>query len=317
MKAEYSSSSCGTEMKHVQNCTPLFCNENNEDFKIGTYNGVSIIYREKDKYINATKLCADGKRDFRTFKRGDRWKKIKEFWQKEACANLHMPVYELRKNYDKAQGQYIHPDLIHFLADWISIEYAFKVAKIMNLINVKNQLANQTLEDTILDLQDQLDEARTTIEMKDKIIQQQDKHIDKTSVPLQNSDKYLYILRNEQRVEGSKYGSGAPRGFASANFIDFHLSADSTKPPPEELVVYKFVFSASMNYKQHIKSIGNTPPEPSWENGYNKNWKCLFKNYYHFDGHNLKQVLTIIRDLKPQSEYLNHENNHTSVRIIN
>jgi hypothetical protein len=113
-------------------------------------------------------------------------------------------------------------------------------------------------------------------------------------------------LRNEQILPGGKY----------ANFIDFHLSADSTKPPPEELVVYKFVFSASMNYKQHIKSIGNTPPEPSWENGYNKNWKCLFKNYYHFDGPNLKQVLKIIRDLKPQSEYINHENNHTSVRVM-
>ena len=133
-----------------QFCTALFCNENNEDFLIGHYNGVTIMYRASDKYVNVSKLCIDGKRDFRTFKRSDRWRKIIEYWnsqeEKSGVQNCtSVPLYELKGKYDKSRGTYVHPKLIHFVADWISIEYAFKVAEIMDLINQRNEIEKKTL----------------------------------------------------------------------------------------------------------------------------------------------------------------------------
>ena len=66
--------------------------------------------------------------------------------------NAHPPIYELKKNYNQMQGAYIHPDLVHFVADWVSIESGFNVAKIMDLINERNQFTNQDLNDTIKQL---------------------------------------------------------------------------------------------------------------------------------------------------------------------
>ena len=43
----------------VQFCTPLFCVENNEEFRTGTYNDVSIFYQVSDKYVNVSKLSSD------------------------------------------------------------------------------------------------------------------------------------------------------------------------------------------------------------------------------------------------------------------
>ena len=129
----------------VQFCTPLFCTENNEDFLIGKYNGVEILYRASDKFINVSRLCINGGRCFKTFKRGDRWRKIIEYWSKQYnksgerfCSAV--PIYELKGKYDRSRGQYVHPKLIDFVADWISIEYSFKVAEIMDLINERNQV---------------------------------------------------------------------------------------------------------------------------------------------------------------------------------
>jgi hypothetical protein len=54
----------------------------------------------------------------------------------QICSPIQKPViYELRKDYDEVQGQYIHPDLVHFVAEWISIEYAFQVDDLMIAIN--------------------------------------------------------------------------------------------------------------------------------------------------------------------------------------
>ena len=117
---------------------------NVSEFQIGSYNGVSIVYRTSDKYVNASRLCSDGKRDFRTFKRSDKWRRIIEYWNQqysESCVqNCTDAFYELMKGYpNEYRGQYVHPNLVHFVAEWISIEYAFKVAEIMNLINERNQ----------------------------------------------------------------------------------------------------------------------------------------------------------------------------------
>jgi len=212
----------------------LFCNENNENFLIGRYNGVTIIYRASDKYVNVSKLCIDGKRDFRTFKRSDRWRKIIEYWNSQeeksgAQKGASVPLYELKGKYDKSRGQYVHPKLIHLVADWISVEYAFKVADIMNLINERNQIENKTLEDTIIELTQQLEDAKIKIKNLETQVAIQQINIHESSVRVKENKRDLYIIE-----EASSY----------------KLCADSSKVPPK---VYKhYVFPASMNVKKEI-----------------------------------------------------------------
>jgi hypothetical protein len=240
--------------------------ENNETFIQGSYNNLSILVRESDEYINATKLCSDGNRDFRTLKRGQRFLKIIDFWnndRKNRGVQLCTPLVFLQKVYDRAQGQYIHPELIHFVAEWISIEYSFKVKYIMDTINDYSHATNQTLDET----KDQLiNQMRVTIEEKDRIIQDQNKIIkirdyliDETSVPIDNCNKFLTLF---------KFGNG------------FKISANSTHLRKNFLK--RFVFSASMNYKQDFKLAAG-----AYE----------FENFDEYD-----DILQIIRDMRFKSE---------------
>ena len=68
----------------------LFCIENGEEFRYGSYNGLSIIYRVSDKYVHAGKLIStynnehqNGRRAKRIydFTRTDSWKEIVKYWR--------------------------------------------------------------------------------------------------------------------------------------------------------------------------------------------------------------------------------------------
>ena len=128
--------------------------ENDEEFVQITYNAVSIYQRKKDGYINATKLCSDAGRDFRTLKRSKRWNDIINYYlSNEISKDVQncTPLYELKKSYNQMQGQYITPDLIHFVAEWLNIEYSFKVKHIMDSVNEKvhEVLQEKQLPDTV------------------------------------------------------------------------------------------------------------------------------------------------------------------------
>ena len=167
----------GSTSIEVQKCTSLYCVENGEKFYKTTYNDVSIIYRDSDKYINASKLCGDGKKMFQSFKRLQRWRNIVEYWNLERGTEVYpASEYELKGKFDKSRGTYIHPELIHFVADWISLDYAFKVSKIMNLINERNQLTKQTLDDTITTLQTEVLMLKEQIKHKDELLLREREH---------------------------------------------------------------------------------------------------------------------------------------------
>ena len=228
----------------------LFAVENDEEFRTGSYNGVSIVYRVSDKYVNVGKLCQDSNKNLYNLRRGKRWNEILKYWLdegvSEGCVNLRIPIIELKKGYNKAQGTYIHPDLIHFVADWISIEYAFKVSKIMNLINERNQIEHKSLNNTINLLQVTITNMKIELAEKDKTIERNTKHIIKTSVPVKNCEKKLHIL-----VLQDNFIAGNEQVYT------FKISADSTQRDSEiirkhnaEYIDRKFIAPASMNLKQ-------------------------------------------------------------------
>ena len=59
--------------------------------------------------------------------------------------------YELLKIANDYRGVYIHPDLIHFVAQWVSVRYSFEVKHIMDSINdkVHEELNNKQLPDNV------------------------------------------------------------------------------------------------------------------------------------------------------------------------
>ena len=125
-----------------------------ETFTIGTYNGISVLIRDKDGYINAAKLGNDKKRA-RKYASSEKFDEICNLWMKNRSAQKGADPemtakYQILNGSNEFKGTYVHPDLVHFVAEWVDISYAFTVADIMNSINdkVHEVLKKNELPDT-------------------------------------------------------------------------------------------------------------------------------------------------------------------------
>ena len=122
------------------------------NFETKTYNGVSIIINKDDGYVNASQMCSSNGKAWRNYKNTKSWKSIKNAFERRYSegARIHAPSYFLEKVAPKYQGEYIHPKLVHFVAEYCSIDYAFSVAEIMDSINdkVHEVLKEKELDDT-------------------------------------------------------------------------------------------------------------------------------------------------------------------------
>ena len=128
---------------------------NIETFTKGTYNGIAILIRDKDGYVNAAKLGND-KKEARKFVNSDKFNEICKKWMKIRCAQKGAdpemtPKYRLLNVSNEFKGTYIHPKLVHFVAEWVDLEYAFTVSEIMDSINdkVHEELNNKQLPDNV------------------------------------------------------------------------------------------------------------------------------------------------------------------------
>ena len=137
-----------------------FTNKSNgETFTKGTYNGIEVLRRDKDGYINATKMAREaGKLNhLNRFLKSIKMEVIFEFWMNEyggaeSGSTAKQAFYELTKGVmNEFKGIYIHPDLVHFVAEWCSVKYAFYVKDIMDSIDKKvhEKLDEEELEDTV------------------------------------------------------------------------------------------------------------------------------------------------------------------------
>ncbi|KAA6355076.1 MAG: hypothetical protein EZS28_049397, partial [Streblomastix strix] len=118
-------------------------------FKTTTYNGITIVVRSTDEWINASKMVMtltknDESRLIDLFKSVN-WIKyynyFKQQQQKLTPEISRVTFYEENNTYPKnLRGYYVHPKLVNYIAIWASPQYASDVGEIMDSIN-KNSLA--------------------------------------------------------------------------------------------------------------------------------------------------------------------------------
>lgn len=136
--------------------TDLINDGPNYKFKLETYNGISIVRETNSNYVNASKMCSDNHKTWRKFKQSKYWKDTLEafnlvikpglsdagkFWTASFLAPKQVKP--------EFQGEYIHPKLVHFVAEYCNKVYAFQVAELMDSINdnVHEQLQQKQLPD--------------------------------------------------------------------------------------------------------------------------------------------------------------------------
>jgi hypothetical protein len=227
--------------------------ENNENFMNSHYNGISILIREKDGYINVGKLCADFskssdvRRNYYGFKRGGRFKRLENYWINHINNCQTKVDYEI-KGYKRTQGTYIHPDFIHFVAEWLSEEYAFKVMFIMKEINrrahLKNIDAETNFQEVLADLKSKNDELEKEVnELKSKAESQLQQIQDLTSqnkdLSSENSDLAETIQEKNEALHDN-----------SVRTLEYNCHSMFVHRDPKNQENYKI-------YVNQVKSVGN------------------------------------------------------------
>ncbi|AAR83488.1 CNPV142 N1R/p28-like protein [Canarypox virus] len=117
----------------------------NEQFCYARYYDFDVIVLKDNGFINATKLCELGKKDFKNWLCLDGSKelieKIKEhnnyyYRTNLTSKNMLCVILEIKNThkYHKhdVSGSYIHPDLVPHIVSWISPSFAVRVSKITN-----------------------------------------------------------------------------------------------------------------------------------------------------------------------------------------
>jgi hypothetical protein len=98
--------------------------------------------------------------------------------------NSHSPDYLLNKEVQpEFYGTYIHSDLVHFVAEFISLDYAFKVAKIMKIIDERNKFLMKSLEDTVKELKE-----------NNRTLTQENSILKSSAVPKNFEHYYSYLI---------------------------------------------------------------------------------------------------------------------------
>ncbi|AAR83566.1 transcriptional regulator [Canarypox virus] len=125
----------------------LVTREIDERFCYIKYDIFELIMMKENNYINATKLCKLGGKEFnkwicldeskeliKTIEETNNVWKVKSSGPDLAQLEIIITVSNEGKNDKKYEvaGSYVHPDLIPHIAFWISPSFAIKVSKIIN-----------------------------------------------------------------------------------------------------------------------------------------------------------------------------------------
>lgn len=167
------------------------------NFEIKTYNGISVKFEMNTNYFNASQMCSANGKKWRDFKKSKCWRECIEIYNEFIASkssvdfSTHAEIsFEPENVANEWRGEYVHPKLIHFVAEYCSKRYAFKVAELMDSINVA---VHQRLND--LKLPDTAQNSNTVFnliveEQKDRLVSDNE---NRQCWQIRERDKFDYL----------------------------------------------------------------------------------------------------------------------------
>ena len=245
---------------------------NGEIFTVTEYNGVSVLMDEEG-YYNASKICRDNDKRFSNWLQNDRTKRILEM----ISTKLEIPMDSLEtgnpvstnslmfkrkggNGHNETQGWWIHPKVVHYLAEWADLEYAWKVGEIMDAINERIHLKCTSLEDELDSLHDENDKLKHELEsVKDELKTVKDDYdmLNEENEILHENAKNLTNNVNELKTRSVPKGTN-DKLLRVLKITDnrFKVSADSYRKRFEYPIVKTFILASSMHVRKELTEDG-------------------------------------------------------------
>ncbi len=201
-------------------------------------NGVNIISRDSDGFINATELCKAGNKKFNHWYELQTTKKIITELEDEIL-NTGIPVFKsVISEKGKNGGSWIHPDLAVQLAQWISPQFAIKVSRwtrelmMTGKVELGNEKSNKELEylyqEKINNLQNELDNKNNKLKNYETTIF--NRNIDYCPIEYYGKDIVYFLKFNIPPSLYSEYISKYPNlDNKEYSCIEFGVSSDFEK----------------------------------------------------------------------------------------
>jgi hypothetical protein len=184
--------------------------------------GVAIICRSGDGYVNATQLCRAGGRDFKNYKRNEKSIDfINEFGSAAHIRAAELIKYENNGSADRAT--WVHPRVAINIAQWISPRFDVKVSAwvhellVCGNVNYGNERGDYTVMHT------QMEQLRTEIVEKNKNID---------SITQQHSEltqKYDHITYQNDELRAMMVRFGINMDGLMQENKELHTELTSTK----------------------------------------------------------------------------------------
>ena len=250
-----------------------FIESNGERIIKDDYNGVSILIREKDGFINATKIAKDnGKQNHLCrFFESEKWKEICEKFKEIALRQKrsngkNYENYELFYNISnvciECRGTYVIPDLIHFVAEWCNIEYAFKVNIIMNNINklkeLKHEDGNEFLETITERLQNKIKDLEEDNEKKQDKIDELLKETKQQRKEMREQTRKIDELLHENKKQTRKLDKANNKIDDLKDILKSHKGRLTGEAVKDSKVLMLYLCNSSDN-EHHIKIVRSQP----------------------------------------------------------
>ena len=115
----------------------------NDEYAYGKYGDFNVIIMKKNGYINVTKLCKHGGKDFKHWVGTQQSQELFKGLKTEL--GIEQPLITIRRSVVGnllVTGTYAHPDLVPHIASWVSVKFAVMMFSIVN-----DQLAIERLKD--------------------------------------------------------------------------------------------------------------------------------------------------------------------------
>lgn len=200
--------SMAIEVKKNYNMASMVLNDIDEKYAWARFGNVEVIMMKENGYINATKLCKLGGKNFRDWYRGGN-KNYVEFIENqlnEASANLRYPIKSLilvkDGNNNEIRGTYAHPKIIVSVASWISHEFNSMVSDIVLNFFAEQRTAALKKEITVKD--DKIDNLTNVVNIQTKKIDEQSLKIDELLYQAKSMNNKLDFVKQEYVVPAKK-----------------------------------------------------------------------------------------------------------------
>lgn len=126
-------------------------------YEWGYYFDFKVLIMSKNGYINVTKMCQDGNKQFRFWLQNDSSKELLDELERSESIPSDLVMIKIGTGANDYRGTYVHLDLVPSIAGWISPAFALKVNRIVNEYRLKEEKMKHV----------------STIREKDKIINEQ------------------------------------------------------------------------------------------------------------------------------------------------